>query len=168
MELERIAIRAAATFIILLLLLRLSGKRTISQGSMLDFVVALVLGDLIDDAVWAEVPFSQFIIGVSTLIVIHLGTGLRASSNSRFHRWIDGEPVVLMESGEPVSPSLRAERISLGELGEHLRHQGLLREKWHTVRRAILELSGHVSVVKDEPGKPAQKRDRPRLLEIVK
>src|SRR5688572_13750061 len=120
MELHGIAIRAAATFIILLLLLRLSGKRTISQGSMLDFVVALILGDLIDDAVWAEVPFSQFIIGVSTLIVIHLGIGLRASSNSRFHRWIDGEPVVLMENGEPVSPSLRAERISLGELGEHL------------------------------------------------
>ncbi len=168
MELQKIAVRAAATFLILLLLLRLSGKRTISQGSMLDFVIALILGDLMDDAIWAEVPMSQFVIGVSSLFLLHVSVGIAASSSNRVHAWIDGEPVVLMENGEPVSESLRSERISMRELAEHLRHQGLLREKWHTVRRAILELSGHVAVLEHETEKPAQKQDRLRLMEIVK
>jgi len=46
-------------YVFLLAILRASGKRTIAQGTTLDFVVALVLGDLIDDALWAEVPGSM-------------------------------------------------------------------------------------------------------------
>jgi uncharacterized membrane protein YcaP (DUF421 family) len=76
MEIYRIAIRAVFVFIFLLALLRLTGKRSIAQGSVLDFVVALILGDLIDDAIWAEVPMSQFIIAASSLISIHLVFGL--------------------------------------------------------------------------------------------
>ena len=87
MELEKIGIRAAAAFVVLLLLLRLSGKRSIAQGSMLDFVVALILGDLIDDAIWADVPMSQFVIGASSLLVLHLGAGVASGANKRVHRW---------------------------------------------------------------------------------
>jgi uncharacterized membrane protein YcaP (DUF421 family) len=64
----RIAIRALAAFIFLLVLLRLSGKRTIYQGTPFDFVLALVLGDMIDNAIFNEVPFAEFAVGALTLV----------------------------------------------------------------------------------------------------
>jgi uncharacterized membrane protein YcaP (DUF421 family) len=68
MEPLRIAVRALAAFIFLLALLRLSGKRTIYQGTAFDFVLALVLGDLIDNVVFGQSPFAQFAVASLTLI----------------------------------------------------------------------------------------------------
>jgi uncharacterized membrane protein YcaP (DUF421 family) len=167
MELYKIAIRAAVAFVVLLVLLRLAGKRSIAQGSMLDFVVALIIGDLIDDAIWAEIPMSQFIVASSSLIMIHIAVGLAASGSPRFHGLTDGHPVAILRDGKPVSESLRRERISTTELGEHLRHHGFLREQWDTIRTAILELNGTVVALEHEKWKPAQKSDRSRLRDLL-
>lgn len=68
----RITIRALAAFVFLLALLRLSGKRTIYQGTAFDFVLALVLGDMIDNAIFDEVPFAQFAVGSITLVATRM------------------------------------------------------------------------------------------------
>lgn len=68
MTIVSLAIRCLATWGFLLLLLRLAGKRTVRQGSTFDFVFALVVGDLVDNAIWAEVPFMQFVVAAGTLI----------------------------------------------------------------------------------------------------
>jgi uncharacterized membrane protein YcaP (DUF421 family) len=68
----RLIVRCLGTYVLLLLLLRLAGKRTIQQGMPFDFVFALILGDLIDDAVWAEVPFAQFLVASVTLMLTKL------------------------------------------------------------------------------------------------
>jgi uncharacterized membrane protein YcaP (DUF421 family) len=56
----------------LLVIVRVSGKRTVKQGSPFDFTVALVLGDIFDDAVWAEVAMSQFVVACGVLIGVHV------------------------------------------------------------------------------------------------
>jgi len=68
----RLLARAAFAYVFILVLLRLSGKRTVKQGDMASFVVALIIGDMFDDLIWAEVPASQFVIGVGTLVFLHL------------------------------------------------------------------------------------------------
>jgi uncharacterized membrane protein YcaP (DUF421 family) len=75
----RIVVRALASFLFLLALLRLTGKRTIYQGSSFDFVLALVLGDLVDNAVFGQSPFAQFavasivLVGTRFLVTLHKG-----------------------------------------------------------------------------------------------
>ncbi len=68
----RIAVRTAFVFITLLALVRSSGKRTVKQGTPFDFTVALILGDMADDAAFAEVALSQFVVAAGTLLVAHL------------------------------------------------------------------------------------------------
>ena len=68
----RIAVRAVFAFITLLALMRASGTRTVKQGSPFDFTVALILGDMVDDAIWAEVALSQFVVAVGTLLAVHV------------------------------------------------------------------------------------------------
>jgi uncharacterized membrane protein YcaP (DUF421 family) len=71
-----IAVRALAAFLFLLALLRLSGKRTIYQGTAFDFVLALVLGDMVDKALSNEVPMIQFMVGAGTLVMTKLALTL--------------------------------------------------------------------------------------------
>jgi uncharacterized membrane protein YcaP (DUF421 family) len=65
----RIAIRCLAAYVVLLVLLRRAGSRTIRQGTAFDFVLSLTIGDLVDDAIWAEVPLAQFVVAAATLLV---------------------------------------------------------------------------------------------------
>ena len=53
MELPKIVRRALVAYVFLLFLMRLSGKRAIAQGSAFDFVLALIVGDLVDDLLQA-------------------------------------------------------------------------------------------------------------------
>lgn len=68
----RIGVRAAASYLVLLALMRLTGKRTVSHSSPFDFTVALVIGDLVDDAIWAEVVFAQFVVAAGSLVMVHM------------------------------------------------------------------------------------------------
>ena len=71
MDLWRIAVRALAAYIYLAVTTRASGKRVISQATPFDFVIALILGDLVDDALWAEVPMSVFLVASGSLFLVH-------------------------------------------------------------------------------------------------
>jgi uncharacterized membrane protein YcaP (DUF421 family) len=72
----RIGVRVVVAYVLLLALARLSGLRTVKHASPFDFTVALIVGDMVDDLVWAEVAAAQFVVGVGMLFTIH--TGLRA------------------------------------------------------------------------------------------
>jgi uncharacterized membrane protein YcaP (DUF421 family) len=69
-------------YLFLLVLLRLAGKRSIRSGSPFDFVLALTIGDLIDDAVWAEVPVAQFVVAATTLVLTKLLMAWRAGTGA--------------------------------------------------------------------------------------
>ena len=68
----RIVVRVVFIYVLLLVFLRLSGKRTLKHASPFDFVVALILGDLMDDAIWAEVDASTFIVASGCLFLVHV------------------------------------------------------------------------------------------------
>ena len=71
-----IAVRAIFVFVFLLLLVRLSGKRTIKQGTVFDFVLALVFGDLVDDVILGEAAVSTFVVAASTFFVASMLTAI--------------------------------------------------------------------------------------------
>lgn len=71
MQLAGIAARAVLSYVVLLALVRVTGKRTLRQGTAFDFAVALIVGDLVDDVIWAEVSAAQFLVASSTLFALH-------------------------------------------------------------------------------------------------
>jgi uncharacterized membrane protein YcaP (DUF421 family) len=70
--LVQIALRCLVAYVFLLVLLRSSGKRTVRQADAFDFVLALTIGDLVDDAIWNEVPIAQFFVAAATLVIVNL------------------------------------------------------------------------------------------------
>jgi uncharacterized membrane protein YcaP (DUF421 family) len=155
----RIAVRSLAAFVFLLGLLRRAGKRAIAQGTPFDFVLALILGDLVDDLLWAEVPASQFVVAAGTLGLVHTVAALASHAKPAFARLLEGEPVVFLRQGSPAREGLRRERLSSGEVEEMLRLRGLDRADWAEVEEARVEGSGGVSLSRRESARDAQKRD---------
>jgi uncharacterized membrane protein YcaP (DUF421 family) len=67
----RIVIRCVFAYVLLLVFVRLSGKRSVKHAHTFDFVLALILGDMIDDFLWAEVAASTFVVATGVLMTVH-------------------------------------------------------------------------------------------------
>ena len=163
MEPHRIALRAAFAYVVLLALLRASGKRTVAQGTAFDFVLALVLGDMIDDLLWAEVPAARFTVGVGMLTLVHALVSALAFRSERLARWVSGAPVVAFVHGSPRRRALRAERMNRHELARMLRLEGVPDESWTDVRRLCVEVGGQPSVQREPWAESPRRGDAPRI-----
>jgi uncharacterized membrane protein YcaP (DUF421 family) len=76
MDLSHIVARVVFAYVVLLIMVRVSGKRTVRHASPFDFTLSLVLGDMVDDLLWAEVDASVFVVAVAVLVTVHLAVAL--------------------------------------------------------------------------------------------
>jgi uncharacterized membrane protein YcaP (DUF421 family) len=67
----RIIVRVLIAYSFMLLLLRICGKRTVRHATAFDFVLSLIVGDLVDDLLWAEVSAAKFFVATSVLTIAH-------------------------------------------------------------------------------------------------
>ena len=72
----RILARVLFAYVTLLIMMRAGGKRLVRHASPLDFALSVVLGDMIDDLLWAEVDTSVFVVGAGVLVMIHVALDL--------------------------------------------------------------------------------------------
>jgi uncharacterized membrane protein YcaP (DUF421 family) len=76
MDLLAIALRAAFAFVLFQVMVRWQGKRTIRQGAPFDFVLLLIVGDLVDDAILGEAGVGAFVTAASTLFLARMLTAI--------------------------------------------------------------------------------------------
>ena len=150
-------VRATATYVFLLILLRVSGKRTIAEGTPFDLVVALVLGDFPDDVIWGEVPLAQGIVAMATVMIAHMVVVYASYRSIRFDQLVGSKPTPLIRDGHTLREHLRRSRMNEGDVDVVLRqHGGLSRSD---VREAHLEPMGAVSVRRAAAALPVRRRD---------
>jgi uncharacterized membrane protein YcaP (DUF421 family) len=159
MSLAHIAVRSAFGYVFLLALLRAAGKRTVVRGTAFEFVLALVIGDMVDDLLWGEVSSAVFVAGTATLTLAHTLVCWGKYWSPLFARVVEGSPRVILSDGKPVERALRKEHVAEGELEELLRILGVTRERWGDVERALLEDNGHPSLTPTEAARPATLAD---------
>ena len=163
MELWRIAVRAVIAYVYLLVMTRASGKSTVSQATPFDFIVSLILGDLIDDALWADVPIAKFGAAAGTIVFCDLAVKLAAFRSPAFFRLVSGIPRVVMRDGREDGDALRREQFNEGDL-EHLLHtKGIDREHWTDVHVGTLELDHELSIIPTPDAEPATKAMKEQL-----
>jgi uncharacterized membrane protein YcaP (DUF421 family) len=141
-----LVIRAGVAFLFILLITRVVGRRELSTLEPFDLILLVVIGDLVQQGITQN---DQSITGMLIVLsVITLMTALVAYLNVRFPRLrpvIEGEPVVLVENGEPIARNLRRERLTLSELEAEARLQQV--ERVDDIRLAVLERNGRISVI---------------------
>jgi uncharacterized membrane protein YcaP (DUF421 family) len=155
----RIAVRAVVVFLYLLATTRASGKRIVSQATPFDFIVALILGDLIDDALWAEVSIAKFAVAVASILVCDALVKIAAFHSLPFFHLVNGRSRAILRDGVEDGDELRRQQLNEGDLAHLLRLEGI--EKWDEVHLALLERGHELSVIRRPGAEPATKEDLP-------
>lgn len=166
MDLGRIAVRALLAYIYLVITTRASGKSTVGQATPFDFLVSLIIGDLIDDALWAEVSLAQFGAAVGGVMACDVLTKILCWRFTSFYWLVAGRPTILLRDGAPDRHGLRREQVNETELGHMLRLRGV--DDWKEVRLAGLDHDSRLSVLRHEWAKPASKADAGAAKEKTK
>jgi uncharacterized membrane protein YcaP (DUF421 family) len=146
-------------YLFLLALVRVSGKRLLSEATGIQFVLAIMIGDLVDDAMLATVPFAQLIVAAGTLAILQLGIAILGMLNLRVSKLIEGEPPVMLQNGIPRRDVMRGERMNRKEVASLLRLAGISAARWAEIKRARIEEGGILAVVFHDWAKPAQRND---------
>lgn len=154
-----LAVRAVVAYLFLLALVRMSGKRLLSEATGIQFVLAIMIGDLVDDAMLATVPFAQLIVAAGTLTILQLGLAILGMLDLRVWKFIEGEPPVVLQNGIPRRDVMRGQRMNRKEVASLLRLAGISAARWAEIKRARIEEEGILAVVFHDWAKPAQRND---------
>lgn len=156
-------LRAGAVYLLLMVLFRLSGKRSLAQVTTFDLVLLLIISEATQQALLGEdFSLTQAGIVIVTLLVLERASDYVSWRSPRFHRWSEGLPTVLVDRGRPVDAAMQHYHLDLHDIMAAARQQhGLARLE--EVQWAVLEDNGGISVVPWEPrvgrmGRPAPGR----------
>jgi uncharacterized membrane protein YcaP (DUF421 family) len=141
-----IVIRSAVVYVVVMVLMRLLGRRELSKMQPFDLLILVVIADFVQQGVTQQdYSVTGAVLAVGTFALLIVATSWLAWRFPRTRPIIDGNPVVLLENGNPIMDNLRRERISLEEIAAQARLQQL--ESLQMIRWAILETSGEISFI---------------------
>ena len=153
-----IVMRATVMFFILFLLIRLLGKRELGQMTPFEFVVLVVLGDLIQQGVTHnDFSLTGATLAICTFAFWALILSWTTYLFPRAKDLLDGAPRVVVRDGEIVRENLRRDRLTRDEILSEMRLAGIGRMS--DVAWAILEPQGKMSFIRKDDG-DARQQDR--------
>lgn len=146
--------RTAILYLLLIVGLRLTGKRQIGELEPIELVLTMLLSDL------ASVPMQDFgiplvngVIPIVTLLAMSMLLSCVSLRNVRFRTLICGKPAIIIRNGKLQQDVMRHNRLTLDELFEELRTQGVT--DISDVKYAVLETGGQLSVLLRTAAQPA-------------
>lgn len=157
-----IAVRVLVVYVYYLVLVRVLGKREIGAFSPIDFVVALMLGDMANNMIFQEVTLLEGGAAVAALGAVHYLNSLFSCHSRRWDRWVTGTPTPLIQDGRILEKNLRAERLNRDELLSHLRENGVKEEEIGEIELTNLEPDGRITVLYKPEAQPARHQDLER------
>jgi uncharacterized membrane protein YcaP (DUF421 family) len=154
--------RAVAVYVLMLVVVRALGRRTVGNFSAFDLLVALMLGEIVDEIIYGDVRFIQGVVVMVTLGAVAYADSLLSFFDHGMEALLEGKPVIVVKNGTFHRPGMRQERMNEKDVLSTLRMQGVrdLRE----VQYAVVEHDGTVSVVPFDWAMPVIKADIDREM----
>lgn len=146
-------LHAAALYVILVLLFRATGRRSLKETTPFDLVLLLVIGEATQQALLGEdFSLTNAVVVITTLLLIDVGLSLFKQRSQAIDRVLDGVPTILVADGKPIDDRLRRARVDLADVLQAARErQGLV--GLEQIRWAVLEADGTITVI---PAKPRE------------
>ncbi len=151
-------VRALVLYIIVVIVMRLLGKRQIGQLQPFELAIAIMISDLASVPMQnTGIPLINGIIPILTLIIAQLLMSFLSVKSIRARAIICGKPTILIEKGKIIESSLRRELYTLNDLLEQLRINNF--PDISSVEYAILETNGQLSVIPKSQKRPLTPED---------
>lgn len=164
-------IRTIVLYLVLIVVIRLLGKRQLGQMEPSEIVVTMLVADLASIPMQdGAIPLLSGLIPILTVLGLELLLSSLSLRSIRFRKLLCGKPVILIENGKILQDNLRRTQVTMDELSSHLRLKDVL--DIQTVQYAILETNGDLSVFPFPTEKPASAREakvrtKPQYLPVT-
>jgi uncharacterized membrane protein YcaP (DUF421 family) len=149
----QIVLRTGVIYLLVLIGLRLSGKREVGQMTPFDLTLLLLLSNSVQNAMTGpDTSLLGGAVAASTLLILNYLVANVSGGNRRLRRLIEGQPSLLVHDGKPVEEHMAREHVSMDELHRALREHGI--NSCDQVALAVLEVDGSISCLKYDEIKP--------------
>lgn len=139
--------RGAAVYLLLLLIFRLAGRRTLAQMTSFDFVLLLIISEATQNAmIGDDFSFTNGALVVLTLVGLDVWLSHVKRWSPAAEKWLDGKPTIIVEHGQPKMEVMHRARVDERDVLTAAREaQGL--ERMDQIKYAVLETSGGISII---------------------
>lgn len=141
-----IMVKSALLYIVLLIVMRLMGKRQIGQLQPFEFSITLVIAELaclpMGDP---SIPLIYGIIPVFTLFIVHITMNFIAVKSPRFRKILNGKPLIIINGGNIDTRAVKSADMDSDDISEALRIAGYFFPE--EIEFAVLETNGSLSVM---------------------
>ena len=149
----QIVLRTGIIYLLVLIGVRLSGKREVGQMTPFDLTLLLLLSNSVQNAMTG--PDTSLMgggIAAVTLLILNYFIAELSGANRRFRRFIQGQPTLLIHDGKTIESHMAKEHVSVDELHRALREHGI--SCIEQTALAVLEVDGSISCLKYDEIKP--------------
>ena len=140
-------LRAVAIYVFLVVVFRLSGKRTLAEVTTFDFVLLLIISEATQQALLGDdFSVTMALLVITTLVGLDIFFSLVQRRFPPVDRLMSGLPLVLVDNGKLLDERMKKVRVDESEILHAARHlHGL--ERMDQVKYAVLETSGGISII---------------------
>ena len=140
-------LRAALVYAFLLIVFRITGKRSLAQITSFDFILLLIIGEATQQALLGnDFSLINAYVVIATLMFLELGLSVLKNAWPALDRLLESAPLVIVENGQLLKERLRNERVDLQDVLAAARERHGL-ERLDQIKYAVLERSGGISIV---------------------
>src|SRR5213080_2985189 len=112
-----IAGRTTAVYLLVLIGIRLTGKREVGQMTPFDLTLLLLLSNSVQNAMTGpDTSLAGGIVAATTLLLLNFVIGRFSGTNRTFRKFVQGKPTLLVHNGQIIEDHMRRERVSMDEL----------------------------------------------------
>ncbi len=145
-----IVIRCIIIYLFVFVILRLAGKRTLSELKTFDLVLLLILSEATQSAMMnSDNSILGAMIAIGTLIFIDVAVSFFSSKSRDFDRIINGVPMIILKNGTPIRERMEKARVQTDDILEAARKTHGL-ESLSQIKYAVLEKGGEISIIPAE------------------
>jgi len=142
-----IVLRTASIYLVVLLGVRLSGKREVGQMTPFDLTLLLLIANAVQNAMTgSDSSLVGGIVAALTLLLLNYVIAELSGTNRRFRKVVQGQPSLLVHDGQVIMPHMAKEHVSMDELDRAMREHGI--STHHDIALAVLEVDGSISFLK--------------------
>ena len=124
--LVEIAARTAVIYGIVLIGVRISGKREVGQMTPFDLTLLLLISNAVQNAMTGpDTSLIGGVIAASTLLILNYVVAELSGANRRFRKFVQGQPSLLVHDGQVISAHMAKEHVSMDELQRAMREHGI-------------------------------------------
>jgi len=140
-------LRAVAVYFVLLIIFKIAGRRSLSQLTLFDFVLLLIIGEATQQALLGDdFSVTNAILVIATLFTVDIGLLRIKQRWPKTDVWLEGAPLIVVERGVPLNSRLKAARMDIDDILESAREKHGL-ERLEQINYAIVEKDGKISII---------------------